>query len=162
MQDYSFNSPLSTWHPKVRRLYEYWIKLHPPSDALPGHQHFSADDIADVLPLVWILDVYRDPLRFQYRFLGPLHARAMQRDLTGCRMDEVHPAFLKSYIYQHYVDLAKQARPSYRKGRARFGVDPELYEMERLLLPMAQNGQDIDMVLAITVYYDITGSEAFR
>jgi hypothetical protein len=156
-----FDRPVSDWHPKVRRLYEYWRKIHPPTGELPGRQHFDPVDIPNLLRYLWLLDIHRDPLRFRYRLLGTVHVAAMRRNLVGQWLDEVHPSFLTSPSYPQYVDLVTHRRASYRKGAPGFHVDPDLYEMERVILPLARNGRDVDMTLAITIYFRGNGSEAF-
>ena len=150
------------WHSKVRRLRDYWQSIHPPGGGLPGRQHLDPLDIADLLPLVWMVDVQPEPLRFRYRLLGTLHVAAMGRDYTGRWLDEAHENFLTHAAYPHYVSVVRDKVPSYRKGKPGFHVDPELYEMERVLLPMARNGADVDLILAITVYFLRSRQEAFR
>src|SRR5262245_24319768 len=59
----------SAWHPMVQRFYDYWLSVAPP-DRLPGRQHIAPEDLIPLLPRLWLLDVYRDPLRFRYRLVG--------------------------------------------------------------------------------------------
>jgi hypothetical protein len=163
MPDYFFDRPVSDWHAKPRRLYEHWLGMHPQPGALPSRRDFDPAAVPDLLPLLWMLDVHRNPLRFRYRLVGTAHATAMQRELTGKWMHEANPEFLTApRIYQHYVDVVTKREPRYRKGRARYGVDPHLYEMERVLLPLAENGEEVDMILALTVYYRRDGTEAWQ
>ena len=160
MERYEFDTPAENWHRKLRRLYEHWLGMHPTPGALPGRQHFAPSDVADLVPLIWGLEVHRSPLRFRYCLVGEAHAKAMQRELQGLWMDEAHAEFIKSYFYRHYVNVVNQRLPSYRRGRARYRAAPELFEMERIMLPMAANGRDVDMILALTVYYHRDGTEA--
>jgi hypothetical protein len=143
----------------MRRLHDYWVRLHPTGGGLPGRQHFDPLDIVDLMPLVWMVDVVRgdDGIRFRYRLLGTRHVRAMERDYTGWWMDEAHDAFLSSSIYEHYLLVAGGA-VNWRRGRPGFHVPPEYYEMERLMLPLARDGAHVDMILAMTVYYDSNGA----
>jgi hypothetical protein len=160
-EPYEFDTPVGQWHRKLARLYEQWLEMHPAPDLLPGRQHFNPGDVADLMPLIWALEVHHDPLRFRYCLVGEIHAKAMQRELNGLWMHEAHAEFIKSHLYRHYVNLVNQRQPSYRKGRARYRAAPELFDMERVMLPMAANGRDVDMVLALTVYYYRDGTEAF-
>src|SRR5258707_1296396 len=59
----------SSWHPLVCRLYEYWRAAAPPG-RLPGRQHIAPEDIVPLLSRLWMLDVFREPLRFRYRLVG--------------------------------------------------------------------------------------------
>ncbi len=161
MESYVFDTPVDQWHRKLQLLYEHWHAMHPVPGTLPGRQHFEPNGIAELLPLVWALEVHRDPLRFRYCLVGATHAKAMQRELDGLWMHEAHEEFIKSYFYRNYVNVVNQREPSYRRGRARYRAAPELFEMERIMLPMAANGRDVDMILALTVYYHRDGTEAF-
>ena len=38
------------WHPRVARLYRYWLSIHPPGGGLPGRQHFDPVDVPELLP----------------------------------------------------------------------------------------------------------------
>src|ERR1700681_3947345 len=71
----------SGWHPTVRRFYEYWLSVAP-SGRLPGRQHIHPEDLVTVLPRVWMLDVYRNPLRFRYRLAGTHIDLSVHRELT--------------------------------------------------------------------------------
>jgi hypothetical protein len=151
----------AAWHPKVREIYGYWQRIRPAADRLPGRQHFDPLDVPRLLPLIWMVDVHREPLRFRYRLIGTQHVTAMNRDMTGLWLDEVHPTFLTAAVYKHYLGIVADPQPSYRKGRPGFNVHLDLYSMERVMLPMARDGFDVDMILALTVYYRADGSEAF-
>jgi hypothetical protein len=150
---------IARWHPKVRQLYEYWKRIHPADGVIPGRQHFDPLDIAELMPLVWMVDIVRDetPPRFRYRLLGTRHVRAMTRDYTGRWIDEAHDDFRNSTVYPHYLDVARGA-VSWRRGQPGFHVDPNYYEIERVMLPMARDPAVIDMILAITVYFDRKGN----
>jgi hypothetical protein len=150
---------LARWHPKVRQLHDYWKRIHPAAGVLPGRQHFDPLDIAELMPLVWMVDVVREggTLRFRYRLLGTRHVRAMSRDFTGWWMDEAHAGFLDSAVYPHYLDVAR-GEVSWRRGQPGFHVDPSYYEIERVMLPLARDPAIVDMILAITVYFDRKGN----
>lgn len=150
---------IASWSPPIRRLHEYWRRLHPAVGGLPGRQHFDPLDIADLMPIVWMVDVDRGAggTRFRYRLLGTRHVRAMARDYTGWWIDEAHDAFLASPIYSHYLAVAGGAL-NWRRGRPAFHVHPDYHEMERLMLPMARDGTLVDMILAVTVYFDRQGA----
>jgi hypothetical protein len=49
---------------------------------------------------------------------------------------------------------------SWRRGRPGFHVHADYYEMERVMLPLARDGATVDMILAITVYFDRSGNQA--
>ncbi len=108
-------------------------------------------DIPQLLPNVWLVDISHNPFRFKFRLFGTAHVEAMKHDYTGRWIDEVYPDFTSSDTYSDYIHLAKKARPSHRCGAASFHI-PDYKSIERIMLPLAQNGIDVDMMLALTVY----------
>ncbi len=137
---------------RVRKLYDHWLSLHSPGAGLPGRQHFDPAAIPALLPWVWMMDVQRQPLRFKHRLVGTEHVRAMGRDFTGVWLDEAYPLFLTSPAYPQFV-AAAGGQVGYRRGPPVFHLSKDYLLMERLLLPLAQNGRDVDVILAITVYH---------
>lgn len=90
------------------------------------------------------------PLRFKYRLAGTEFSRLTGRDLTGRYIDEVHPGF-NDLILRQYTNAAELGRPAYRKGAIPY-ARPDKHGMERLIVPLARNGVDVDMILGIAVY----------
>ena len=137
--------------PKIRALYAYWRSIHPLAGGLPGRQHFDPIDVPALLRWLWLIDVQREPLRFRYRLVGTEQVRVMKRDPTGLWLDEAHPLFVASETYPQFV-AAFDGHCGYRRGQPLFHLPRELVSMERLLLPLAQDGATVDMILAITIY----------
>jgi hypothetical protein len=49
--------------------------------------------------------------------------------------------------------LVEQCQPVYRKGQVMFAVETKRFlGMERIIVPLARNGRDVDMVLGGIVY----------
>lgn len=138
---------------RLRRLYEYWVSIRPGEGILPGRQHVDPAALPDLLPWLWMVDVQREPLRFRYRLLGTEQVKAMEANFTGRWIDEAHPKFLGSIAYPQYVAAAERAEIGYIKGAPSFHSAKTHAQIERLLLPLARNGRDVDMLLAITVYH---------
>lgn len=154
--------PVAQWSAKVRQLHDHWRAIHPPTGLLPGRRHFDPLAVPRLMPLLWMADVQRSPLRFRYRLIGTAHVAAMGCDHTGRWIDEVFPGFADSRAYVQFANVVEGKRPGWRRGRPQYHVDPMIYETERLLLPMAANGRDVDLVLGITVYFRPGGTEIFR
>ncbi len=138
---------------RIRRLYDHWRAVHPASGGLPGRQHVDPAAIPELLPWLWMLDVERDPLRFRYRLVGTEQVSAMGADMTGRYLDEAHPRFLTSLTYPDYVAAAERAEIRYHRGPPTFHINKDYVLIERLLLPLAGDGSEIDKLLAITVYH---------
>ncbi|MEH6630445.1 MAG: PAS domain-containing protein [Halopseudomonas aestusnigri] len=142
---------LKMWDTKTRALYEYWLSIHPSENMLPGRQHMDPIDIPQLLSNVWLVDIARNPVRFKFRLFGTAHAIAMEQDHTGDWIDEVYPDFTLSSTFPDYMKLYENGIPSHRRGPASFHI-PDYKMIERIMLPLARNGSDVDMILALTVY----------
>jgi hypothetical protein len=135
---------------QIAELYRYWLSIRPVPDLLPGRQHFDPIAIPSLLRLIWLAEVQRDPLRFKYRLVGTAHVEVFGTDTTGRWYDEVHPRFLGSTAYQHFFAAAR-AQIAFYRGPPVYVIDTDWKTIERLILPMARNGRDVDMLLGITV-----------
>lgn len=148
-----------TLHPKIRALVEYWQTIHPDT-GLPGRHHFEPLDIPALLPNIWLVDVERNPkLRLRYRLVGTSVARAFERDSTGRYLDEVHSDFLDSHIWLYMKSVVQDGTPGWRSGTPRFWHLREFLSLERIYLPLASDGREVDMILALTVFVDRFGNE---
>lgn len=140
--------------PKIRAVVEYWLSKHPES-GLPGRQHIDPVDIPHLLPNVWLIDVVRDPLRFRFRLMGTLVVEYAGEDNTGKWFDErwpeSDPAFLHSVV--------ETRQPTWARGRSNWRPEKDYFEIERVRLPLARDGETVDMILVLTVFFDNKGVE---
>jgi hypothetical protein len=147
------------WHPKVERLYAYWLAIHP-AGALPGRQHFDPLAVHDLLPNIWLLDVQREPFRLRYRLAGTRITERLGREVTGLWLDEAHPHLAGDPGYfNRYRGVVLDATPSWRRGRPVFQQDEHVAELENLMLPLAADGVHVDVLLILTVRYALSGTE---
>jgi len=149
----------SAWHPLVRRFYDYWRDVAPPG-RLPGRQHIAPEDLVPLLPRLWMLDVFREPLRFRYRLVGTEIVRSVQRELTGQWLDEAQPETLSNpTLSNRYRFIVETGRPTWRRGRTLWNRDPTHRIIENCLAPLATDGETVDKILAVTVLFDANGRE---
>ena len=154
--------PLEQWHPKVRQLYEYWQSIRPAPDRLPGRQHFDPLHIAALMPHVWMLDLIGEPMQYRYRLVGTRIAEAMQRDVTGQWYDDAHPGARDHPLYAFFEKRLRGGEATWRHGKPWLHVDPDIYEIEQVALPLARDGVTVDMALLITIFFRRSGEEVFR
>lgn len=64
--------------------------------------------------------------------------------LSGARLSGVH-----SYL----MDVVESRKPNWRRGKSLIRFEKDYAELERLYLPLASDGETVDMILAITVFY---------
>ncbi len=151
---------VSSWHPRVRALYEYWLSIHPKEGGLPARRAFDPMAIPQLLPHVMLLGVSGRPPRFSYRVIGTRMVLALGGDFTGRWLDEVHAQQGQKPQFPAYERVALEAKPEWRRGPPHFASYIEkCTQMERVFLPLADNGKDVDMILTIAVFFDLHGRE---
>lgn len=145
------------WHPLVRRLYDYWRLIAPPG-RLPGRQHLFPEDIAPLWSRAWMLDVFRDPLRYRYRLCGTEMVRSLGREVTGQWLDEMPPALIaEPQPCEQLQFMVETGRPSWRRGSLLWTRDPKPRIVETCIVPLAGDGRFVDRVLAVSVLFDGAG-----
>lgn len=152
------NWPPNDCQPQIRAILAYWQRISPPGE-LPGRQHFDPADIPQLLPYVWLLDVLAAPetplrYRFRVRLVGTHVASGFRRNVTGLFMDEAWNAVTEHGTYGHYVGVVERRQPSFRRGLPMFDPHRDYKWLERVLLPLARDGTHVDMILAMTVFFE--------
>jgi hypothetical protein len=149
----------AAWHPRVRRFYDYWVSVAPPG-RLPGRQHIVPEDIAPLLSRLWILDVFRDPLRFRYRLVGTEIVRSVQRELTGQWLDEAQPVSVQNRdLRDRYRFILETGQATWRRGPTLWDRDPNHRIVENCLAPLAADGVTVDKIIAVSMLFDASGRE---
>ena len=111
-----------------------------------------------LLPNVWLLDVQRTPLRFKYRLIGTRIAEFYGADHTGCWLDEVFAQFVGSETQADCEATVADGAPRWRRGKPHLSYEEEFNLLERIFLPLAANGTDVDMLFCLTVFFDTDGA----
>ena len=137
--------------PEVREIVEYWLRIRPPH-ALPGRQHFDPVDIPHLLSNVWLIDVGGSPMRFSFRLVGTGVVEYFGGDPTGRLLSDVFDRFEQTVAYKDFCRVVEERRPRWRRGTpVLFHLD-KFSRIERVYLPLARNGEDVDMILCLSVF----------
>lgn len=152
---------ISAWHPKVAALHAYWRSLCSPERRLPGRRDFNPLSVSALLPNIWLIDVAREPLRFRYRLIGTRIVDTLGGERTGQWLHEAHPEFdLSAPQFAHYTYVVETRQPSWRRGKPMLMSYVErCMELERIFLPLAEDGTTVDVILAMTLMFDADGRE---
>jgi hypothetical protein len=157
--DHRIPQDRSGWHPMVRCFHDYWLSVAPP-DRLPGRQHIAPEDLIPMLPRLWLLDVYRSPLRFRYRLVGTAVVKSVRRELTGKWLDEVQPESVSNpTLRDRYRFVVETGHPTWRRGPTRWARDPVHRTVENCFVPLAADGVTVDKIFAVNVIFDSSGRE---
>ncbi|MBG03470.1 MAG: hypothetical protein CMM59_05280 [Rhodospirillaceae bacterium] len=111
-----------------------------PKEGLPGRQHFDP------------LDVMHDPLTLTVRRAGMEIVDFTGREVTGLDMADLFPGIKSSDAWPSIAKAAETGVIYFRRAKTMSNPEKDFIESERLYLPLAANGRDVDMFLNITVY----------
>lgn len=137
--------------PKVARIVRYWCSIKP-QGGLPGRQHADPTDIPNLLHGVWLIDVRRDPLSFVFRLVGTSVVEYFGKDPTGENLDDVFDNFEETVAYKDFCDIAETGTLRWRRGTPALTHMPKFTRLERVYLPFARNGKDVDMIFCFSVF----------
>jgi len=151
--------PPSGANAKIVAIYDYWRQIAPGSDMLPGRQHLHPTDIPRLLPNVWLVDVVDNPQRFRTRLLGSALQQAGIPLRPGDFVEGPVPPSRKQDALSDFRFVATMREPLWFRGVPRVPHQKEIYEFERIYLPLAADGVNVDVLLCLTVFYKSTGEE---
>lgn len=138
--------------PRVVSLLDYYLKIHPKSK-LPGRSDFDPFNIPICMPNLALVDVERNPFRFRFRVMGTSIAFNIEREGTGKYLDELVPDVETQFPHLDRVTAAESGLPVYRIGEGSVSFRSDFADLERVHLPLANDGINVDMVLSIFIYF---------
>ncbi len=141
-------------HADIKSLYEYWRAISP-KGKLPGRQHFDPIDVPKLLPNLWLIDVHRDPVRFWRRLVGTKIEEFAGMNLTGGWVGDRLSGTRLSGVHSFLMDVVETGKPNWRRGKSLIRFEKDYAELERLYLPLATDGVNVDLILAITVFFSL-------
>ncbi len=140
-----------------RRLLAYWMSSA--SDAgLPARDDIDPIDMTFILGNVVLINVLRDPLRFQYRLIGTNLTAFLGVDLTGTNVDQHPDRAFREMIIPTLEEVVETGEPF--AMRVDSIIDDRVRQFEAVSLPMASDGRTVDMILAGQCLLDIDRSLA--
>jgi hypothetical protein len=136
---------------ELRRLHDDWQSRRRGS-ALPARADFDPVDLKYILGSLSLIDVVGTPPRFQIRLHASNVVERVGPDLTGKFIDEM-PEVRRIKAQAHYQRVLKERSPiaiSYQDA----DIDQRLWNCEVLVLPLAADGTNIDMLMSAFVWTD--------
>jgi hypothetical protein len=138
-------------HPDLRRLYDYWDARRQ-GRRYPARADIDPVEFSFALGNVTLIDVLYDPLRFRFRLMGTLMAQRSGFDLTGRMVDEVPIPEYRDLLLNAYRHLVTTGEPNTTIHEQT--IHDRLYEFEVLRLPLAEDGETINMLLLCPMYFE--------
>jgi hypothetical protein len=147
------------WCEEAKKLYAYWREVSPPGAGLPGRQHIDPLHIPGLLPFLWLMEVAPDPRDNRYRLIGTAVTAGVGKDYTGRPLREAHPRSAdEPQAFQFLVEIAESRQPRWFRGKPRLDHYKDVAELENLILPLASDGQVVDVLLGMTKFYRVDGT----
>lgn len=134
---------------RLRRLLAYWESKRN-GRRFPGRSDLDPLEFHYLLGWISILEVSHNPRRFRYRLNGSLLVERFGVDMTGKYLDEFpQPEFrdLLTRLWSAAVDARRPIHEFHNRT-----IDKHRYDFETLRLPLAANGEDVDMLLVASVH----------
>ena len=144
-----FQLPAEAVEPEFSWLLDYW-RAKRRDGRLPARRDIDPLELPpSLLPNILLLDVERGggAPRFRVRLAGTGFAALLGREFTGRYFDEVGPAHQMAPILDALHGLVATGQPAFLAGpMARPNNDPVW--LKRFALPLAEDGETVDMILA--------------
>jgi hypothetical protein len=131
-------------HPGIVALRSYWRRIG--DGSLPGRSDLDPADIPRILGNVMLIDVERAPIRFRMRLCGTTVDRVFGQDFTGYYLDDLTAEYFERDVLLDYAGVVTTQRPHFLQRTVAIG-DGVWLAYQRLLLPLSDDGSDVDMLL---------------
>ena len=136
--------------PLLQRLYDDWEARR--TGPFLRRSEFDPLQMRYMLGKMSLIDVHRDPYRFFYRLHGTEMAQWLGFDLTNKFMDEAPVPDWNQLASKHLVEVATSGLPSVAWHYDEI-VGNQVWNLEALVLPMSQNGTDLDMLISAVIHH---------
>lgn len=135
---------------RIRRIFDYWKSIHPAA-GLPGRQHFDPLDVPSLLPNILLIDVPTETSEFEFRLMGTEVEYFFGGNLQGTPLVNAYTAGHESPAYRDVCGVYADHMPRWWKGRARYVRNRDHVVAERIHLPLASDGEHVDLILGLLV-----------
>lgn len=133
-------------HGALIQLFRYWRSKCVERPA-PSRADILPEEIRPILPNILILDIVGDVPRLKYRLVGTEFVTIYGAEITGKFVDEIDFDGMRDLIIADYFKVVKECRPSWTTWD--FAKDDGRWlAYERLTLPLSENGETVNMLLA--------------
>lgn len=137
--------------PIVREAYRYW-RGKKRGDRLPSRADIDPVEIPRLLPNISLVEREAGSGRYRYRLLGSALVELLGQEATGRYLDEIYPDFDRSESRRYRDQVFEMGKPSHRIGRPSLRFPKDFITVERLYLPLAEDGRRVDMVMGVLVF----------
>lgn len=128
-------------------LFAYWASLRQGA-RLPGRRHLDPAGIKRLLPTVSLIDVGGAPGDYRMRLAGTGLYGVYGREITGKRLADIYNTSAADYWRAELGKVVAERRPAVGVHNLAWRGASHL-SILWLRLPLASDGQDVDMILGL-------------
>jgi hypothetical protein len=137
--------------PDLAPIYRHWIEIRGRRPA-PLRADFDPLDVpTQLLPRVMMVDVFRDPLDFEYRLCGTALRARHGGELTGLSVRDLRPRCYADLIWQQYIEIIETGTPALYVNQVPC-TGNALYRHGVLRLPFSPLDGTVDLVVSVDYY----------
>lgn len=148
-----------TWSPRVEDcqssvivgVYRYW-QDRKAGRKFPARADLDPLGMRTALGSVSLTEIHRQPLRFRLRLVGTNMTARLGFDPTGMWMDEIPVPEYARLLVERIRLILQRGEPLLVRNRQ--FMDNLWYDYETIWLPLAADGETIDMVMACQIFTD--------
>jgi hypothetical protein len=129
------------FHPSLGQVFSYWESLKRGENEMPFWDDVKLSASPDVRGRQMLIDVFANPERFRFSFVGTELSRWSKESTAGKFLDEIQPRTPFDYLRSQCSATVEGRRPTFLHYRS-----DEVGAFSRLLLPMWGDGR-IGMLL---------------
>jgi len=143
-------APALAQTPHLRMCFDYW-QSKCKWGRLPSRRDIDPAEMKGFLPSVILIEVERSGAgrRFRVRLMGTRLAEIFGQDVTGLYLDQICTPEARNVL----TDVMDLKKPCYGVSRG-LRPDRDFIEFEHLTLPLASNGERVDMLFGVRCRLD--------
>lgn len=144
--------------PITKAALDYWTEVCR-DRPMPARRDLALEDMVGILPNLLLLDVERDPLDFCYRLIGTRIEEFMASPYTGRRLSEIPHQAPPSTIWRNCERAVNECAPVYDDAPY-VGPKKDIVTPEAVLLPLAEDGATVNMLMVAVDYFGRAAGDA--
>lgn len=151
--------PPPTADSRLHELHAYWTAIRG-GRRFPARSDFDPIDIPSLLPFVSLVEVRDGTPRFVYRVVGTKLVELLRRDVTGQAVGTGVKADELASVLSRYQRVADEGNAIYHRDRLQEETN-DYTDIDRLMLPMGDRDDRVELILSIVVRSDKDVSERY-
>lgn len=133
----------------VTDVYRYWLQQRR-ARRFPARADLDPLAMRKALGNISLIEVQREPSRFRLRLVGSNQSERLGFDPTGMWLDEIPAPEYRTVLIGRLKALLVRPAPLLVHNRQL--MDERWYDYEALWLPLAEDGETVDMVLTCQIF----------